>query len=251
MKRIFFLVISLLFFTCGCSAHYELTLGEKVEEVNHVYTKENSSEVYQNVDLNRILNSYLQSYVPVYYDENDGVEIGSEKNDGVEYYNLAPYKNGGFEGFTSSYQFDYSNIYRSRIIKECFDEISVQKNDTVYRINTSTGCKAYKKYSLLEDLTIDVKTDYDVISSNADEVKDNHYYWYFNKNNYSSKNISFVFNNKKIDLSGFEPGMRVEPSTSEKIRDYASEHAALIIFIMFLVFGVLISTLIIIKNKKK
>ena len=251
MKKIFFLVICLLFFTCGCSVHYELTLDENVEEVNNVYTKENSSEVYQNVDLNRILNSYTQSYIPVFFDENDGVEIGSEKNEGVEYYNIVPYKNSEFEGFTSSYQFDYYNIYRSRMIKECFDEISVQKNDTVYRINTSTGCKAYKKYSLLEDLTIDVKTDYNVISSNADEVKGNHYYWYFTKDNQNSKYISFVFNTNPVDLSDFQSNIKENSVQENQIIDFANEHKVMILLIAFGIFFVVLAILILFKNRKK
>ena len=251
MKKIFFLIIGLLFFTSGCSVEYELTFDEAVGEVSHIYTKENSHEVYQNVDFNTILQSYTQAYVPVYFDENDGVEIGSEKIEGVDYYNLKPYKSVGVEGFTSSYQFDYSSIYRSRMIKQCFDEVSVQKSGSIYRINTSRGCNAYLNYPLLDDLTIELVSKYDVISSNADKVENGHYYWYFNKDNQASKYISFVFNRVHVDLSGVKPGIRQEEGLGEKLRDFAQEHRIVIIVGFFMVFLVALIILILMKNKKK
>ena len=244
-------LLAFLLFTCGCSAHYELTIDENFEEVTSVYSNPNSNETYQGVLVSDYLNSYLKSNIPAFYDEKDGVDIGIEKLEGVNYYTISPYQKNGNEGFISSYSFGHFNFYRSSMIKECFDEVSVQKNDTVYRINTGMGCKAYQNYPSLSDLTIELITNYDVISSNADEVKNGHYYWYFNQSNYDSKHISFVFNTASIDLSDFDSYMEKQNSIEHKLSEYANDHKVLIILAAFGLFVVILAILIIIKNHKK
>ena len=250
MKKMIFLLCFLLF-TCGCSAHYELTIDKNLEEVTSVYTNPNLNETYQGVSVSDYLGSYLKSNIPAFFDENDGVDIGIEKLEGVDYYAISPYQKNGNEGFISSYSFGYFNFYRSSMIKECFDEVSVQKNDTVYRLNTSMGCKAYQNYPSLSDLTIELITNYDVISSNADEVKDGHYYWYYNKSNHASKYISFVFNTADSIIGKSDSESEQRNQLEKRISEYANDHKLLIILVAFVLFVVILAIIIIIKNHKK
>ena len=53
-------------------------------------------------------------------------------------------------------------------------------------------------YPLLDDITISFKSDKKVYDNNADEVKNNKYYWYINKDNYKDKNIRISFKKGEI-----------------------------------------------------
>lgn len=219
------LLLSILsFLLCGCSVNYNLKIDKNLEEVTTISAK--SSEKYQESNLTDYLHSFLDSNITSYFNpDNADAEMGSMV-DGIEYYDI---KNND-DGINVNGSFTLSDIYRSRVIKSCYNELSVQKNGDIYRINANDGCKAFDDYPLLDKVTIDLEIDYDVISSNADMVNNNHYIWELNSDNYESKNVSLVFSTK--DLSNIDNKDDKEEDKEEKY-NWANENPLLVILITF------------------
>ena len=88
MKRVILCVICLICLT-GCEVSYDLTLTEEsINEVTKVYTDISLNEMYGDDLLINFLNNSVNTYEPIYFnDENyDYYESGYQKN--VRFYNI-------------------------------------------------------------------------------------------------------------------------------------------------------------------
>lgn len=203
MKRVL-LIIIMCFLLSGCDVSYDVFITEEsINENIGVYTDINTSEYYSGSDLKLIFNDIDGFYEPIYFnEENYDNFIGGYQN-GVRYYNVSRYENGNLYGLNFQNVFSHNDFYRSRAIKTCFQELDIQRNDNYYSIRTNNKCNAFDTYSLLNQISIKIKTNLEVISNNADNYADNTYTWIINRENYKNKSVRLILNSKNVDLSNF------------------------------------------------
>ena len=235
-------IIVLAFLLTGCDVNYYGEISENsFKEKTTIIPDSSKKETIQNKNLESYLESFVGTKIPSFYNaDNYNGETESEK-EGVEYYEINSYQNG----IQAFYDFNLYNLHRSLAMKECFNEINVQKNENIYRINTNNYCKAFDKYSLLDQVTIELLVNYDVLYSNADEVKENHYYWYLDQNNYKNKSISLSFNTVQEDLSEFDPNNKDQ---NVALKEWGKTHQG---FVLLMCFGSFVVILFIIILAKK
>lgn len=252
LKKKVLLLLPILLLMTGCDVNYELTIDETgFLEDTIIATDETENEQYNGSRLSDFLLSFSQSYIPSYFNPENYDSLQGGYQVGVEFYDIKEYLYNNDTGIEATYNFNSYDLHRSRAIKECFSEITIQKNEDVYRINTSRGCNAFKNYSLLENLTVRIKTDYNVIYHNADEVEDNEYIWYINKDNYQSTEINFTFNTVNQDLSDFNADNIPLDVRFEDVSAFAEQHPIIVIGIGFLLFIIILVILLRIGKRKK
>lgn len=240
------LIIIFLFGVTGCKVNYEATIenNQFIEKSTFIVDK-NSTEKYGENKVIELLPNFIGSYIPSYYNPENYDDLNPGYQSGIEYYNIVSNNTLNEIGIDSNYSFDYYNFYRSRVIHECYSDINVQKNDSVYRVITNNGCQAFKKYNSLDAITIKININYDVIYNNADEINGNTYIWYLTKANADNKNIRFTYNTLKKDLSNFNANNTTNESKMNEIRSWADSHQVIIILGMMTLF---LLTIIIIKK---
>lgn len=244
-NKIILLVISIIILN-GCTVEYNLDLDKNVlTETTTILTDVTTSETYENELLIDIFDTKNKYYEPTYinpenYDEYVG---GYQKN--VDYYKIEDYKKDNFKGLKISNNFDFNNYQRSRIINYCFDKLSMQKSDNYVLLRTNDNCKLFDSYPLLEKLTINIKTDLEVIVSNADKVVDNVYTWNINQNNYKNKSVHLTYS------LGKSPDEEIKKPIEEKNepKEEKNNFNILIILACYTILGLVL--IIIIKKSKK
>ncbi len=192
-KKIIILGTVFLLTMTGCSVEYNLTIdAENYEEKTDIMTDTSLEvpEVYQDKNLIDYFDlSQNEYYEPIYFNPaNYNFYEGGYQN-GTVYYDLKGYQNGNFKGLTLSHTFDNNDFYRSNAIKSCFDELDIQRQDEYILIRTSNKCKIFDNYSILNNITVKIKTSLEVIVTNADSVDDNVYTWNITRENYNNKPI--------------------------------------------------------------
>lgn len=245
MKFKVLIIILAVFFVSGCDVNYNLIIKENTFQEETDIVSENN-EVYQNQNLTNFLKTFTSSFIPSYYNpDNYDLENG-EYQYGIEYYTITERLNGIKVGYT----YNATDFYRSRVVKEGFDEISIQKSDDTYSITTNGGCKAFKNYKLLDNLTVQLQTEYKVIYSNADEEMNGRYLWYFSKDNYD-RNIKVIFKTSKEDFSDFDATDIPDQADDSSNQTWINEHKTLVIVIAMVCFFGIIFTLIIYQRHSK
>jgi len=171
MKKILFLTILLL---TGCSVEYNLD-----------FQNENLNEKII-VDFGNITNAEFETIkkAPLYAISNATTQ---------EKYNQSFEDKKGYKGIYD-YNYDLSNFNQSNFLIQCFDASGFVKKDNGYVLSTSTGfnCMVYE-YMKIDDITIKLTTNREVIKNNADEIKKDTYIWKINDNNASEKSIYIEF----------------------------------------------------------
>ena len=85
----------------------------------------------------------------------------------------------------------------------CYDAYSITSEGSVITLNTSESfnCLVYD-YMEIDNITVSITTDYNVVDNNADVVDGNIYKWHINNSNYSNKPIKFSYD-KSIKKNRF------------------------------------------------
>ena len=162
LKRIIFLIISMIMLS-GCSAEYELNFvdakyNEKFKTIGSI-----NDENYRNE-----------------------IDVLNDKN---------VFNNDKGYGVILSYSYNSKDDYlKSSIIYSMFQGFNIT-DDEIYLYDP---LNVFLTYPLLDDITISFKSDKKVYDNNADEVKNNKYYWYLNKDNYKDKNIRISFKKNEM-----------------------------------------------------
>lgn len=183
MKKKILLVI-IVFLITGCSGKYELEIkNEKViEKTTALY---NSKEVLKD-PYEHTLDISLK-----YDDNGDFLTHETKKN----------VKDGDKVGveLTNNYHSidDFKNY--SQIINRCYNANNITNINNTITIKTSNEFTCLEKIEELDEVTIVIKSNHKLKSTNADKKKGATYYWYINKDNYKEKPISLVLHsNKKV-----------------------------------------------------
>ena len=87
---------------------------------------------------------------------------------------------------------DLEDYSRSNMVwKGCLNKRFSEK-DGNYIIEVS-GFKSFDEYDNLDNLIINITSDYKLVKSNADEVHGKVYTWNINRDNYDTKKIKIIF----------------------------------------------------------
>ena len=168
MKRILIL-LSCIFLLSGCSVEYNLEISRDFVKENIEIGKFDASNVKDF--------QYLTPYAII----NDQYQ---------EFYGF-DYKN---KVLNLTYEYDYQNIEMSEAINECYDMSNFSNDEQYYYILTSNEfkCLSYLDYDA-DEVKINIKSDYKIVSSNADYVKKSVHTWVINQNNSDNKPINIKF----------------------------------------------------------
>lgn len=192
IKKILLMFILILLLS-GCSVEYNVSLENDSfkESGSLIEKKENKDNVSKNgFSFEEQINYTYQSM----HDVLNGQEM--EKTQSFELKKIDTDKE---IGLTYSNELKQNKYYLSPIIRQCYDNVSVKNSNNNIKISTGNYFKCFDYYELLNNVTVNFTTNYKVINNNADEIKDNTYTWFINKNNFKNKEISIEID--KSDIS--------------------------------------------------
>ena len=178
MKKKIFILTLIILMMCGCSVDVNIDISNnKIKESNDITVLENALYTKE------ILRTSFRDYIPIYASDLIVDTVPDKPFSDVLYYN----KNTTDLG--NGYRFNYSYDY-ARTIKEGFRDYSyTYKNDIISLSTDNKGLIYFDEYKELDEVVINIKTNYLVLENNADRVNGNTYTWTFNKDSKKSINI--------------------------------------------------------------
>ena len=204
MKKIFILSFFLLLLT-GCTATYNIEIyNDKVKEDMSFVEKDSNkwnSVVEYELTYDELVSNFYEYPYPIFYgtvvDEDPYIKL---KN--VKYYTSVKINNDLEYGGGLKYNdFNINEYVDSNIVKECYDYFNVIDEDDSIFLSTSKVNKCFDEYPLLDNITINLKTNHKVLEHNADSKNGYHYSWTIDKSEKDNAAIyirldkkHFVFN---------------------------------------------------------
>lgn len=186
MKIKCLILILITFLMCGCTAsvNLEITDSEVKENVEITF--------YQNAIYPKdVIKTSFRNYIPIY--ESDSIIDAEPDLPSLDiiYYEKEETDLGNGYRFNYKYDFDILDYNNARTIKEGFRSYSVSKENDIISLETDDkGILYFDDYPLLEEVRVNIKTDYFVTENNADSINGNTYTWVFNKDSKKSINMS-------------------------------------------------------------
>lgn len=219
MKKILLAII--IVFLTGCSANYELEYKDnKFNESLTTFSNINDEVYKEEVD-----NFYDSGYLLTDYLAQTGDMPYTDILNSYSVYNKVLINDANNYGIKLFYSYgNKEELINSNIVFNMFENFNIDDNG-ISLYNTKN---IFEKYLNLDSITVSFKSDKKVYDSNADEVKNNKYYWYINKDNYKYKNIRINF--KKSEIL---------PQTNIVISDKSFKFG-MYIFLIILLIGVLV-----------
>ena len=168
------LIIALLFFT-GCTAEYNLhfsedTIKEKITIIPETTQEQENTKTLDSREFFAIIDK--DRSLPY---ETNQLDINNHK------------------AYQYSYEYKFSEFKYSDFTR-CYDAYTILDENGIISFNTSKEfkCMVYD-YKKIDNVVINISTDYKVVSNNADEVNGNIYTWKINNNNKDNKPIKFSY----------------------------------------------------------
>lgn len=187
-KIIMLLMITIL---TGCSANYDIDYSNNRYNENLTTSGNITDTNYKN----EIDNYYLKSYLLTSYKVQPGDMSKKEVLKNYTIYNKILVNESNNYGLKLGYSYDNKDNYiESSIVYKLFSFFTIEDN----YIKLGDIKNIFDSYPMLDNIKITFSTDKYVTESNCDEVKDNKYIWYIDKNNYQNKNIEISLSNTKI-----------------------------------------------------
>lgn len=187
MKKILILFSFILL--TGCSAKYNLSYYDNI--LKEEFIVETSNNEYCGNDLcKHYINSYYNTNISInYFDSEEDLALNEDLSN-YTFYNKSLIDSNNKYGFKLGYDYnEQSNYTNSYLVRSLFNKFIVNDES----INAYEIKNIFNNYSYLDNIVISFKTDKYITNTNCDEVKDDTYYWYINKNNYSTKTINIIF----------------------------------------------------------
>lgn len=187
MKIKCLILVLLIFIMCGCTAEVNLDISDnKIKESVDI-------TFYQNVLYPKnIIKTSFRNYIPIYAKDLIVDTMPDEPLDEINYYAKKEIDLGNGYKFNYSYNFNINEYGEARTVKNAFKSYNVSYNEDDNTISLSTDNEEllyFKDYPELEEVKINIKTDYLVKENNADSINDNIYTWVFKKDEVKSINL--------------------------------------------------------------
>lgn len=179
MKKIVIFIL-LVFLLTGCSAEVNVKIDEDTINQNfniNIPTNELKHKTAYLTLYNNFLNIEHSGELLANFkikDKNDINNIDSTIN-----YNILNYK------------VDYALL-------SCYDNYDISFTNNIFSLITK-NFNCYDKYPMLESLTINIATDYEVQNHNADQVSGNIYTYNITKQNKKDINFSFIYKDSDLE----------------------------------------------------
>lgn len=189
MKKILLAII--IVFLTGCSANYELEYKDnKFNESLTTFSNINDEAYKEEVD-----NFYDNGYLLTDYLVQTGDMPFNDIINSYSIYNKVLINDANNYGIKLFYSYENKEeLINSNIVYNMFENFNIDDDGiSLYNIKS-----IFQKYLNLNNITISFISDKKVYDNNADEVKNNKYYWYINKDNYKDKNIRISFKKGEI-----------------------------------------------------
>lgn len=175
MKKIILLL--LIIFLTGCQSTYEIKINkDNIEEDIKIYTE------------NSLVKNASQSTIDAF------VETLDDWENGYDYYKRELYTTDEYTGYEYTYTFTHEEFDAMSQLRKCYKDFEFNYNDNTISLNTSKDFLCGTYYNKVDNIEITIKTDYSIVSSNADKIDKNELTWIINKQNYKNKPISFKIN---------------------------------------------------------
>ena len=185
MKKKIFILTLIILMMCGCSVDVNIDISNnKIKESNDITVLENALYTKE------ILRTSFRDYIPIYASDLIVDTVPDKPFSDVLYYNKNTTDFGNGYIFNYSYDFDIDRYGDARTIKEGFRDYSyTYKNDIISLSTDNKGLIYFDEYKELDEVVINIKTNYLVLENNADRVNGNTYTWIFNIDSKKSINI--------------------------------------------------------------
>jgi len=177
MKKI--LVLICLLFLTGCTVNYEITIGDNGIKEKATLIETNKALFDVRNDSGWTLRESFNALVEQAKDEFS-VEDYSMKSLNSEDQLGVQYKSN-----------DINSLKHSFAINQCYNNPTMVENGNIITFSTGNDFKCYEYYDNLETIKIVLKTNYKVISSNAEIVDGNKYIWNITKDGNKQIEISY------------------------------------------------------------
>lgn len=194
-NKILFLIFNVCLFT-GCTVNYNIDIDSAISENisfiesnsninNNIYTDDTSGFKSYKEEISN-LNDYPTSVL-----SNQAIDIYEPQNkvDGTLYYNSKIVDNNNQYGIIFDAKYDIKNIEYVKVFNTCYDDVKVNSDNGIIKINVKGENICFKYYSL-DEINIKLKTKYKVLSNNATSKDGKYYIWTINKDNYNKQEIN-------------------------------------------------------------
>ena len=195
MRKILLLIIFSVFIV-GCEAIYTIEINDnsfkETLEINNFnpdsWNKDENS--YE-----ELVRTNAKSNIPVNYE----YEVVEKPIQGVVYYQINLIDTPQNLGLRYSHTFNSIEEYAySTLALYHFSSFRAIKVSNNVRINTGIINYSFDNHEHLTKFTVRLVTNYEVKEHNADEIKDDVLYWYFDRNNYENKEINVAIDMDSI-----------------------------------------------------
>lgn len=174
-KKITLLIMSILL--TGCSANYNVSFDkEKIHD---------SIEIYENSSI--INNANTEK-------ENEINDLILDWENGYDFYQRELYTTDKITGYRYTYDFNYDEYDAMSQLRRCYEDFDFKFDANSIRLSTSQEFLCGSYYPNSKEITINITSRYEIISSNADKHDKNKYTWIINKDNYEDHPIKIEIN---------------------------------------------------------
>lgn len=186
MKKIIFLLITTCLLT-GCTATYDINITK--ETINDTIKIE--------ADSTKVNNANKQTT------DTFNQKIGEWEN-GHDFYKREIITTADKTGYQYTYNFNFDEYDAMSQIRKCYKDFNLTyDNDIELTTSKEFLCRNY--YPQVKTFTINITSEYEITSSNADSIKDNVHTWQINANNYKVRPINIKINKSKMYIPEEEP----------------------------------------------
>jgi len=214
MKKIIFLIISLLFIT-GCEAVYTIHISDNIFRESLEVNNEDPASWIESEEINyayeQIIRYYSELNIPVDYNYEPNPhtsENDEEDSENVKFYRVELIDTEDNLGLKITHPFNgIGELSKSPIIMEHWPPEVLIKEDNLIKFSSGLENYVFDVYERLTKLTVRLSSTYLVVEHNADEVANNMFYWDFTNEDYADKEINFVIDTDQVvDTSEINQG---------------------------------------------
>jgi len=178
MKKKLIILILILLLT-GCSAKYDINFGkDKIEDKIEIFedsTKVNKANEEETDEINNLIIDWENGY---------------------DHYKRELYSTDTIDGYRYTYEFDYDEYDAMSQIRKCYDDFKLTYDKEI-KLTTSKEFLCGTYYPDTKQIEINITSEYEIKSSNADKKDKNKHTWIINKDNYKNKPITITINKNK------------------------------------------------------
>lgn len=218
-------LLLLLLLLSGCTINYNLDVD--AEFIENIFVKDDTLTVTKEM--------------PLYFDDLSNLSEVDEKVDGYKYYDLT--KGTSSSKYSTTYKAsDFTKITSCNLLFDKCEFINIGGGESV--ISTTTGTGIFESYPGLEEISINLTINGEVVYSNADSVNGDIYTWKINSGNAYNKSVYVKFKDK------FKSNSETK-SSGKSEKEKAKENLIYLSILLVVLIGLLVLAITLKKKQHK